>query len=57
MWDQVLQNGQCIGYYYTDATVGGFCIQLDILCEHNAGIMNDSGTANYIVAGIVQSVY
>jgi len=41
---------------YTDATVSGFCIHLDILCKRNVGIMNDSGTTSYIVAGIVQPV-
>jgi hypothetical protein len=41
---------------YTDATVSGFCIQLDVLYKHNAAIMNDSDTTSYIEAGIVQSV-
>jgi hypothetical protein len=35
---------------YTNATVSKFCIRLDILCKHNAGIMNDSGTTSHIVA-------
>ena len=40
----------------TDATVSGFYGQLDILCKHNAGIMNDSGTTSCVVAGIVHLV-
>jgi hypothetical protein len=43
-------------FLYTDVTVSGFCIQLDVLCKHNAAIMNDSATTSYIVAGIVQSM-
>jgi hypothetical protein len=49
-------DGAVYSLLYTDATVSSFCIQLDVVCKHNAGIMNDSGTTSYIVAGIVQSV-